>query len=79
MVVPPPPPPHLTGSFPEEDAEALSAMLMSWYMSGFHTGEKIFELSVAKLAYRQVYSNNEFGLGRVGRTVFLEIDVPHYT
>ncbi|KDR07072.1 survival motor neuron protein [Zootermopsis nevadensis] len=38
MVVPPPPPPHLTGSFPEEDAEALSAMLMSWYMSGFHTG-----------------------------------------
>lgn len=38
MVVPPPPPPHLTASFPEEDAEALSAMLMSWYMSGFHTG-----------------------------------------
>ncbi|XP_069694895.1 survival motor neuron protein 1 [Periplaneta americana] len=38
MVVPPPPPPHLTTNFPEEDAEALSAMLMSWYMSGFHTG-----------------------------------------
>jgi survival motor neuron protein len=38
MVLPPPPPPHLTASFPEEDTEALSAMLMSWYMSGFHTG-----------------------------------------
>lgn len=38
MVVPPPPPPHLTANFPEEDTEALSAMLMSWYMSGFHTG-----------------------------------------
>lgn len=38
MVLPPPPPPHLTVSFPEEDSEALSAMLMSWYMSGFHTG-----------------------------------------
>jgi hypothetical protein len=30
----------LTASFPEEDAEALSAMLMSWYMSGFHTGKR---------------------------------------
>jgi hypothetical protein len=23
---------------PETDAEALSSMLMSWYISGFHTG-----------------------------------------
>ncbi|XP_066993015.1 survival motor neuron protein isoform X2 [Anabrus simplex] len=38
MVVPPPPPPQLTSCFPDEDTEALSAMLLSWYMSGFHTG-----------------------------------------
>lgn len=36
--IPPPPPPYLTSQFPEEDSEALSAMLLSWYMSGFHTG-----------------------------------------
>ncbi|XP_049790823.1 survival motor neuron protein isoform X1 [Schistocerca nitens] len=36
--IPPPPPPHITSRFPEEDSEALSAMLLSWYMSGFHTG-----------------------------------------
>jgi survival motor neuron protein len=45
MVVPPPPPPHLTANYPEEDTEALSAMLISWYMSGFHTGESNFELN----------------------------------
>lgn len=37
-VVPPPLPPHVMSSLPSDDSEALSAMLMSWYMSGFHTG-----------------------------------------
>ncbi|EEC05104.1 survival motor neuron protein, putative, partial [Ixodes scapularis] len=33
---PPPPPPPFTGDI--KDNEALSSMLMSWYMSGYHTG-----------------------------------------
>ncbi|XP_034240423.1 survival motor neuron protein [Thrips palmi] len=37
-MVPPPLPPHVLASLPGDDSEALSAMLMSWYMSGFHTG-----------------------------------------
>lgn len=37
-MVPPPLPPHILSGLPEDDSEALSAMLMSWYMSGFHTG-----------------------------------------
>lgn len=37
-MVPPPLPPHVLTSLPGDDSEALSAMLMSWYMSGFHTG-----------------------------------------
>lgn len=36
--MPPPPPPHFLSQFPDQDSEALSAMLLSWYMSGFHTG-----------------------------------------
>ncbi|KAK7866570.1 hypothetical protein R5R35_010417 [Gryllus longicercus] len=36
--LPPPPPLSVTSSLPLGDSEALSAMLMSWYMSGFHTG-----------------------------------------
>jgi len=37
--LPPPIPPHLLkqNSLPQED-EAVSAMLMSWYTSGYHTG-----------------------------------------
>lgn len=38
QMVPPPLPPHILASLPGDDSEALSAMLMSWYMSGFHTG-----------------------------------------
>ncbi|KAG7197962.1 hypothetical protein KM043_016197 [Ampulex compressa] len=34
----PPLPPQLMAKLPENDADALSSMLMSWYMSGFHTG-----------------------------------------
>lgn len=37
-MVAPPLPPHILTSLPSDDSEALSAMLMSWYMSGFHTG-----------------------------------------
>ncbi|KAK3910572.1 Survival motor neuron protein [Frankliniella fusca] len=37
-MVPPPLPPHILSGLPGDDSEALSAMLMSWYMSGFHTG-----------------------------------------
>lgn len=36
--IPPPPPLTVTSGLPVGDTEALSAMLMSWYMSGFHTG-----------------------------------------
>ncbi|XP_051164997.1 survival motor neuron protein [Leptopilina boulardi] len=34
----PPLPPHLMSRLPQNDADALSSMLMSWYISGFHTG-----------------------------------------
>lgn len=34
----PPIPPHLMSRLPQNDADALSSMLMSWYISGFHTG-----------------------------------------
>lgn len=34
----PPLPPQLMAKLPDNDAEALSSMLMSWYISGFHTG-----------------------------------------
>ncbi|XP_014232335.1 survival motor neuron protein [Trichogramma pretiosum] len=34
----PPLPPQLMARLPETDADALSSMLMSWYISGFHTG-----------------------------------------
>lgn len=40
-VLPPPPPPNWLethGGKPPSDQEALSSMLMSWYMSGYHTG-----------------------------------------
>jgi len=39
-LMPPPVPPHLLrqhGGVPQED-EAMAAMLMSWYTSGYHTG-----------------------------------------
>ncbi|XP_011869375.1 PREDICTED: survival motor neuron protein isoform X2 [Vollenhovia emeryi] len=35
---PAPPLPPLMAKLPETDADALSSMLMSWYISGFHTG-----------------------------------------
>lgn len=39
MIPPAPPiPPQLMASLPENDTEALSSMLMAWYISGFHTG-----------------------------------------
>ncbi|XP_011504693.1 PREDICTED: survival motor neuron protein [Ceratosolen solmsi marchali] len=34
----PPLPPQFMARLPENDADALSSMLMSWYISGFHTG-----------------------------------------
>ncbi|XP_015120615.1 survival motor neuron protein [Diachasma alloeum] len=34
----PPLPPHMMARLPANDADALSSMLMSWYISGFHTG-----------------------------------------
>ncbi|XP_063982631.1 survival motor neuron protein [Diachasmimorpha longicaudata] len=34
----PPLPPHMMAKLPANDADALSSMLMSWYISGFHTG-----------------------------------------
>ncbi|XP_073978497.1 survival motor neuron isoform X2 [Rhodnius prolixus] len=37
-MIPPPPPPHVMAHFPKDESDALSAMLMSWYMSGYHTG-----------------------------------------
>ncbi|XP_046615777.1 survival motor neuron protein [Neodiprion virginianus] len=39
-IVPPAPPlpPQLMTRLPESDGDALSSMLMSWYISGFHTG-----------------------------------------
>ncbi|XP_057338976.1 survival motor neuron protein [Microplitis mediator] len=38
--IPPPPPipPQLMDRLPKNDTDALSSMLMSWYISGFHTG-----------------------------------------
>ncbi|XP_012256286.2 survival motor neuron protein [Athalia rosae] len=39
MIPPAPPlPPQLMTRLPESDDDALSSMLMSWYISGFHTG-----------------------------------------
>ncbi|CAI4228106.1 unnamed protein product [Auanema sp. JU1783] len=35
---PPPPPMVLSKLAPPNEVEALSSMLMSWYMSGYHTG-----------------------------------------
>ncbi|XP_075236983.1 survival motor neuron [Lycorma delicatula] len=38
-VVPPPPAFNLTSQFNQEnESDALSAMLLSWYMTGYHTG-----------------------------------------
>ncbi|BES95054.1 Survival motor neuron [Nesidiocoris tenuis] len=36
--IPPPPPPNVMAHFPKDESDALSAMLMAWYMSGYHTG-----------------------------------------
>ncbi|XP_022195803.2 survival motor neuron protein [Nilaparvata lugens] len=35
---PPPPPPHVLSNCGVDESEAMSEMLMSWYMNGFHTG-----------------------------------------
>ncbi|VVC43334.1 Survival motor neuron [Cinara cedri] len=35
---PPPPPPDSIKNLPKTEKEALTSMLMSYYMSGFHTG-----------------------------------------
>ncbi|XP_022164658.1 uncharacterized protein LOC111029716 isoform X2 [Myzus persicae] len=35
---PPPPPPDSIKNLPKTEREALTSMLMSYYMSGFHTG-----------------------------------------
>ncbi|CAB3407907.1 unnamed protein product [Caenorhabditis bovis] len=37
-VIAPPPPPAALSGVPPTEVEALSSMLMSWYMSGYHTG-----------------------------------------
>ncbi|XP_014289493.1 survival motor neuron protein isoform X2 [Halyomorpha halys] len=37
-MIPPPPPPFVLANLPKDETDALSAMLMAWYMSGFHTG-----------------------------------------
>lgn len=39
-IIPPPPPPHMFRNLCEDEneTEAMSAMLISWYMSGYHTG-----------------------------------------
>jgi len=43
---------------PETDAEALSSMLMSWYISGFHTGN-FSNISTYKSHFRIIiYSIN---------------------
>ena len=34
----PPPPPLVNDDLSESENEALCSMLMSWYMSGYHTG-----------------------------------------
>lgn len=45
LSIPPPPPPPMLGSFLNKSADgvspdndALYSMLLSWYMSGYHTG-----------------------------------------
>jgi len=40
---------------PETDAEALSSMLMSWYISGFHTGNFSDTSHISELSYIQFY------------------------
>lgn len=35
---PPPPPPDSIQNLPKTERDALTSMLMSYYMSGFHTG-----------------------------------------
>ncbi|KAF4532994.1 hypothetical protein B566_EDAN000683 [Ephemera danica] len=39
---PPPPPTQFTGGLPTDESEALSSMLMSWYLNGFHTVSSFF-------------------------------------
>ncbi|XP_015596345.1 survival motor neuron protein isoform X2 [Cephus cinctus] len=42
MMPPAPPlPPQLMSRMPDNDGDALSSMLMSWYLSGFHTGKSM--------------------------------------
>jgi len=46
---PPPPPPDSIKNLPKTEREALTSMLMSYYMSGFHTGlfaELLFAMSI---------------------------------
>ncbi|XP_050421579.1 uncharacterized protein LOC126833988 [Adelges cooleyi] len=38
FIPPPPPPPDFLDNLPKNEREALTAMLMSYYMTGFHTG-----------------------------------------
>ena len=35
---PPPPPPQMMEDACDDESEALSGMLIAWYMSGYHTG-----------------------------------------
>lgn len=41
----PPLPPQLMAKLPDNDADALSSMLMSWYISGFHTDDSTLKLT----------------------------------
>lgn len=41
-MIPPPPPPMSSDTL--EDDEALGSMLISWYMSGYHTGYYLVQL-----------------------------------
>lgn len=44
MIPPPPPPPGFFKNLPTTEKEALTSMLMSYYMSGFHAGKlKLFK------------------------------------
>ncbi|XP_041368999.1 survival motor neuron protein-like [Gigantopelta aegis] len=38
MMPPPPPPPQMMEDVCDDESEALSGMLIAWYMSGYHTG-----------------------------------------
>ena len=54
-MIPPPPPPSVFANLPKDETDALSAMLIGWYMSGFHTG-RLCDINFIYFIYNRIWA-----------------------